>query len=45
VITDRIGGPKSEIKFHVQAPGDLYVNAPMGAAGGAVFCGVQPPPF
>ncbi len=44
VITDQIGGPKSEIKFHVQAPGDLYVNAPMGAAG-AVFCGVPPPPF
>jgi hypothetical protein len=43
-ITDQIGGPKSEIKFHVQAPGDLYVNAPKGAAG-AVFCGVPPPPF
>jgi hypothetical protein len=43
-ITSSIGGPKSVIEFHVQAPGDLYVNAPMGAAG-AIFCGVPPPPF
>jgi hypothetical protein len=43
-ISDKIGGPKSEIKFHVQAPGDLHVNAPKGAAG-AVLCGVPPPPF
>jgi hypothetical protein len=43
-ITSQIGGPKSVIQFHVQAPGDLFVNAPKGAAG-AVFCGVPPPPF
>ena len=43
-ITDQIGGPNSEIQYHVQAPGDLFVNAPMGAAG-AIFCGVPPPPF
>lgn len=43
-ISDNIGGPKSVIQFHVQAPGDLYINAPKGSAG-AVFCGVPPPPF
>ena len=43
-ITSQIGGPNSVIEFHVQAPGDLYVNAPQGAPG-AVFCGVPPPPF
>ena len=43
-ITSRIGGPNSVIEYHVQAPGDLYVNAPQGAPG-AVFCGVPPPPF
>ena len=43
-ITSAIGGPNSVIMYMVQAPGDLYVNAPMGAAG-AVFCGVPPPPF
>lgn len=43
-ITSRIGGPKSVIEWHVQAPGDLYANAPMGASG-AIFCGVPPPPF
>ena len=43
-ITSQIGGPNSEIEYHVQAPGDLYVNAPKGAPG-AVFCGVPPPPF
>jgi hypothetical protein len=43
-ITSTIGGPKSAIQFHVQAPGDLYVNAPQGSPG-AVFCGVPPPPF
>ena len=44
VITTHIGGPNSVIECHAQAPGDLYVNAPMGADG-AVFCGVPPPPF
>jgi hypothetical protein len=43
-ITSRIGGPNSVIEWHVQAPGDMYANAPMGAAG-AIFCGVPPPPF
>jgi hypothetical protein len=27
-ITPQIGGPNSVIEYHVQAPGDLYVNAP-----------------
>jgi hypothetical protein len=43
-ITSTIGGPNSAIEFHVQAPGDLYVNAARGDAG-AIFCGVPPPPF
>jgi hypothetical protein len=43
-ITDQIGGLNSEIQYHVQAPGDLYVTAPKGAEG-AIFCGVPPPPF
>jgi hypothetical protein len=43
-ITSRIGGPNSVIEWHVQAPGDMYANAPKGAAG-AIFCGVPPPPF
>jgi len=42
-ITSAIGGPKSVIEFHVQAPGDLYIGA--GASDGGVFCGVPPPPF
>jgi hypothetical protein len=44
VITSSIGGPKSAIEWHIQAPGDMYAKAPMGAAG-AIFCGVPPPPF
>lgn len=43
-ITTQIGGPKSAIEYHIQAPGDLFVEAPKGAPG-AVFCGVPPPPF
>jgi hypothetical protein len=43
-ITTTIGGPNSAIEYHIQAPGDLYVEAPQGAPG-AVFCGVPPPPF
>ncbi|HZP27477.1 MAG TPA: hypothetical protein VFC99_00880 [Acidimicrobiia bacterium] len=43
-ITSTIGGPNSAIKYHVQAPGDLYVEAPAGSPG-AIFCGVPPPPF
>jgi hypothetical protein len=43
-ISSNIGGPGSAIEFHVQAPGDLYAGAPMGAPG-AIFCGVPPPPF
>jgi hypothetical protein len=43
-ITDQIGGPKSEIKNHVQAPGDLWVG-PTDDFDDAVFCGVPPPPF
>jgi len=43
-ISSQIGGPNSVIEYHVQAPGDLYVNAPQGAPG-AFFCGVPPPPF
>jgi hypothetical protein len=39
-----IGGPNSVIQYHVQAPGDLYANAPQGDPA-AVFCGVPPPPF
>ena len=39
-----MAGPNSVIEFHVKAPGDLFVNAPQGAAG-AIFCGVPPPPF
>jgi hypothetical protein len=42
-ITDNIGGPNSAILYHVQAPGDLFVNAPQGDPD-AVFCGVPPPP-
>jgi hypothetical protein len=42
-ITSSIGGPNSEIQYHVQAPGDLYVEAPKGSPG-AKFCGVPPPP-
>lgn len=44
VITSTIGGPGSEIIYHIQAPGDLFVEAPQGSPG-AVFCGVPPPPF
>jgi hypothetical protein len=44
VITTRIGGPGSAIEYHIQAPGDLYVEAPQGSPG-AVFCGVPPPRF
>jgi hypothetical protein len=40
----KMAGPNSVIEFHVQAPGDLYVDAPKGADG-AIFCGVPPPPF
>ncbi len=43
-ITTQIGGPKSAIQYHIQTPGDLYVEAPQGAPG-AVFCGVPPPRF
>jgi len=43
-ITSSIGGPGSEIQYHVQAPGDLYAEAPKGSTG-AIFCGVPPPPF
>jgi hypothetical protein len=43
-ITSSIGGPNSAIVYHIQAPGDLYVEAPAGAPG-AVFCGVPPPRF
>jgi hypothetical protein len=43
-ITTSIGGPKSAIQYQIQAPGDLFVEAPEGAPG-AVFCGVPPPPF
>jgi hypothetical protein len=43
-ITSQIGGPKSAITYHVQAPGDLYVEAPAGDPR-AVFCGVPPPRF
>jgi hypothetical protein len=43
-ITSSIGGPNSAIAYHVQAPDDLYVEAPAGSPG-AVFCGVPRPPF
>lgn len=43
-ITTRIGGPNSAIEYHIQAPGDLYAEAPAGDPA-AVFCGVPPPPF
>jgi hypothetical protein len=43
-ITSSIGGPNSAIVYHIQAPGDLFVEAPKGSPG-AVFCGVPPPPF
>jgi hypothetical protein len=43
-ISDQIGGPKSAIVYHVQAPGDLYAEAPAGSPG-AIFCGVPPPRF
>ena len=42
-ITSAIGGPKSVIEYHVQAPGDLYIGA--GKSSGGAFCGVPPPPF
>jgi hypothetical protein len=42
-ISSTIGGPNSAIEYHVQAPGDLYVEAPKDADG--IFCGVPPPPF
>ena len=44
VITSRIGGPDSAIVYLIQAPGDLFVEAPQGSPG-AVFCGVPAPPF
>jgi hypothetical protein len=43
-ITSSIGGPNSVVIYHVQAPGDLYAEAPKGSAG-AIFCGVPPPVF
>jgi hypothetical protein len=43
VITDNIGGPKSAIQYHIQAPDDLYVGA--SKANGGLFCGVPKPPF
>ena len=43
-ITSNIGGPDSVIEWHVQAPGDLFAEAPLGSPG-AIFCGVPPPPF
>jgi hypothetical protein len=39
-----MAGPNSAIVYQVQAPGDLYVEAPAGDPG-ARFCGVPPPPF
>lgn len=42
-ITSNIGGPNSAIVYHIQAPGDLYVERPKSHNG--VFCGVPPPPF
>ena len=39
-----MAGPNSAIVYQVQAPGDLYVEAPKGDPG-ARFCGVPPPPF
>ena len=44
VISTRIGGPDSAIVYLIQAPGDLFVEAPEGSPG-AIFCGVPPPPF
>jgi hypothetical protein len=43
-ITSSIGGPNSVIVFHIQAPGDLYVEFPKGNPN-ATFCGVPPPDF
>jgi hypothetical protein len=43
-ITSNIGGPNSAIEFMIQAPGDLFVNAPKGSPG-ATSCAVPPPPF
>jgi hypothetical protein len=37
-------GPNSAIVYQIQAPGDLYVEAPAGSPN-AVFCGVPPPRF
>jgi hypothetical protein len=37
-------GPNSAVTWHIQAPDDLYVNAPRGSEG-AESCLVPPPPF
>lgn len=42
-ISDNIGGPNSVILYHIQAPGDLYVER--SQANNGIFCGVPPPPF
>jgi hypothetical protein len=42
-VTSNIGGPNSAILYHIQAPGDLYVERPKSNDG--IFCGVPPPPF
>jgi hypothetical protein len=42
-VTSNIGGPNSVILYHIQAPGDLYIEASKSAGG--TFCGVPPPPF
>ncbi len=42
-VTSTIGGPNSAIVYHIQAPGDLYVERSKSNDG--IFCGVPPPPF
>jgi hypothetical protein len=42
-VSSNIGGPKSAIEYHIQAPGDLYLERSKENDG--IFCGVPPPPF
>ncbi|CAN5681173.1 hypothetical protein BH20ACT14_BH20ACT14_08940 [soil metagenome] len=42
-MTSNIGGPNSAILYHIQAPGDLFLERSKANFG--IFCGVPPPPF
>jgi len=44
VLVSTFSGQNSVVNWQIQAPGDLYVNAPKGSAG-SKSCLVPPPPF